>query len=88
MGEDEWQRHRRIVAPKLNERIMKAVWDESLAQTEDMLAQVSKSTKLGEFGRSDTTLSDMKTITINVIGSVGYVDFFLLPYILRTRPRR
>ncbi|KAK6596006.1 cytochrome p450 [Botrytis cinerea] len=63
-GED-WQRHRRIVAPALNERIMKEVWNESLTQTQDMISTLSKSTMKNESSSTNVTFEGLRTITIN-----------------------
>ena len=60
------------MAPILNERIMSAVWDESRAQADEMLGEIERSLTSDALGESDSTFQDMKTITINVIGSVGF----------------
>lgn len=70
-GED-WQRHRRIVAPALNERIMKEVWNESLTQTQDMISTLSKSTMKNESSSTNVTFEGLRTITINVITFVCF----------------
>ena len=78
---DEWQRHRKIVAPVLNERIMAAVWDESISQTRTMLSSfTTKSSSTSS--PKDTTgtvpnatneiIEGVRTIAINVIGKTGY----------------
>jgi len=51
---------------------MTAVWDESTTQACDMLALIKNSSKAGKSPDFTSTPEDMKTITINVIGSVGF----------------
>ncbi|KAG9236761.1 cytochrome P450 [Amylocarpus encephaloides] len=65
---DEWKRHRRIIAPTLNERIMAAVWDESAEQAKDMIQLYTSSPSK----TTHQTFSGLKTITINVIGSICF----------------
>ncbi|KAF7506030.1 hypothetical protein GJ744_012277 [Endocarpon pusillum] len=68
---DEWQRHRKIVAPVLNERIMAAVWDESRNQARQMMDAF---TNKGEKERAETNvaLEGLKTLAINVMVTVAY----------------
>jgi len=51
---------------------MAAVWDESSTQGHDMIAQVNENSPVDKPGFSNSTFQDMKNITINVIGSVGF----------------
>jgi len=51
---------------------MTAVWDESTAQACDMLALIKNAAKAGKSSNYTSTPEDMKTITINVIGFVGF----------------
>ncbi|QSZ28553.1 hypothetical protein DSL72_003051 [Monilinia vaccinii-corymbosi] len=69
---EDWQRHRRIVAPALNERVMDAVWNESLTQTRDMLSAISNSSKDNRTGSGNVVFEGLRTITINVIGFVNF----------------
>lgn len=64
---EEWQRHRRLVAPAVNERIMNAIWNEATQQTEDMLSVLLKT-------RNETNLleSGFRTITVNVVSKIAY----------------
>lgn len=67
---DDWRRHRRVVAPSLNERIMNAVWDESAVQASDMLDEHRQLKDEPEGAQNVVEL--MKKITINVIGFIGF----------------
>jgi len=77
---DDWQRHRKIVAPLLNERISKTVWEESSRQANDMLksftaarsanGQIDSSKRRS--GDTDATIPGVRSIAINVLGSVAY----------------
>ncbi|KAG4030675.1 hypothetical protein MFRU_011g01330 [Monilinia fructicola] len=69
---ENWQRHRRIVAPALNERVMDAVWKESLTQTRDMLSALSDSSKDTQTGSGNVIFEGLRTITINVIGFINF----------------
>ncbi|KAF7869848.1 hypothetical protein EAF04_004632 [Stromatinia cepivora] len=69
---EDWQRHRRIVAPALNERITKEVWNESLTQTQDMISALSKPSMSNELSSKNVTFEGLRTITINVIGFVCF----------------
>ncbi|KAF2398204.1 cytochrome P450 [Trichodelitschia bisporula] len=63
-----WSRHRRIVAPALNERISAAVWAESRSQADHMLAYSLAQPK----GHNPTPLSGLRSIAFNVLGNIGY----------------
>ncbi|KAM3417235.1 hypothetical protein BST61_g5494 [Cercospora zeina] len=67
---DDWHRQRRVVAGTITERISKAVWQESVAQTESMIEEVFG----GSVERQAATkrmFDHMKKITINVLSGVG-----------------
>ncbi|KAK0706119.1 cytochrome P450 [Lasiosphaeria miniovina] len=65
---EQWQRQRRIVAPSLNERISKLVWDESSLQARQMasymLAQPGGESRDGADG--------VRAIATHVLGAVAY----------------
>ncbi|ESZ97706.1 cytochrome P450 [Sclerotinia borealis F-4128] len=69
---ENWQRHRRIVAPALNERVMNAVWNESLTQTQDMLSALSNPSTIHGSRSTNATFEGLRTITINVIGFICF----------------
>jgi cytochrome P450 len=78
---DEWRRHRKIVAPVLNERIMREVWQESSVQAREMLDVLAGSSTSTEHhasrprpreGETNGAIEGLRTIAINVIGSIGY----------------
>ncbi|PWY78185.1 cytochrome P450 monooxygenase [Aspergillus heteromorphus CBS 117.55] len=81
-GED-WQRQRRIIAPNLNENIMRTVWGESVRQAGEMgdfLTRGSggisdddeKKEKKKKNEGSNDTLTGLRTLAINVLGQAGY----------------
>lgn len=65
-GED-WSRMRRIVAPVINERVSKSVFEESVKQTEGLLREV----ELGSGGQTNRLFDMMKKITVNVLSGAG-----------------
>lgn len=66
-----WSRHRKVVASVINERISKATWDESITQTEGMIAEIFS--KDGDTHSAETNqLPNMlKKITIHVLSGAG-----------------
>ncbi|KEF51793.1 uncharacterized protein A1O9_12130 [Exophiala aquamarina CBS 119918] len=66
-GED-WARQRKLIAPNINEKISKLVFGESVSQARQMLSSYMGEVK----GVTDETLQGMKTIAINVLGTVGF----------------
>ena len=67
---EHWSRQRKVVASVINERISKSVFDESVRQTEGLLADV--------FDRADGATTEtnqlfnmMKKITIHVLSGAG-----------------
>jgi len=68
VDQDEWKRHKRVSAPAVNERIMGAVWEVSSTQAREMMAEIEKP----RAAETNTTFDSMKTISINVIGSVSF----------------
>lgn len=64
-GED-WARQRKVVASVINERVSKAVWRESLIQTEGLLKEAE-----GGGGETNRLFDGMKKITINVLSGAG-----------------
>lgn len=68
-----------MIAPVLNERIMSAVWQESLAQAREMLHTFTERRSQKELlsygdGETNRLVEGVRTIAINVIASVGYGD--------------
>ncbi|PIA91796.1 hypothetical protein CB0940_09194 [Cercospora beticola] len=71
---DDWHRQRRVVAGTITERISKAVWQESVVQTESMIEEVFGGTGESTVGKKAETkrmFDYMKKITINVLSGVG-----------------
>lgn len=71
---DDWHRQRRVVAGTITERISKAVWQESVVQTESMIEEVFGGTGQSSVGKKAETkrmFDYMKKITINVLSGVG-----------------
>lgn len=56
------------IAPNINEKISKLVFGESVSQARQMLSSYMDEVK----GVTDETLQGMKTIAINVLGTVGF----------------
>jgi cytochrome P450 len=56
----------------LNERIMGKIWEDASKQTHDMVGQMERLISASKTGAYNRTFEDMKTITINVIASVGF----------------
>lgn len=69
---DEWPRHRRIVAPTLNENIMSEVWNSSLTQARDMVSTLSEPSTNNQSSSDNVTFDGLRTIAINVITSVCF----------------
>ncbi len=65
---DDWQRHRKLVAPNLNERISGLVWTESCHQAREMLDYYMNRLN----GETDKTLEGLRLIAMHVLGSAGY----------------
>ncbi|KIW01468.1 uncharacterized protein PV09_07225 [Verruconis gallopava] len=63
-GED-WQRQRRVIAPNLNERISKSVWDESCHQAAKMSDYLVRNS-------GNKTIDGLRNIAINVLGRSSY----------------
>lgn len=71
---DAWQRHRRFVAPPLNERNNSLVWRESLLQAEGMLSSwISKTNS--EDGVKDTVSDSMK-LSMHVLQAAGFGKYY------------
>ncbi|KAF2208629.1 hypothetical protein CERZMDRAFT_48985 [Cercospora zeae-maydis SCOH1-5] len=67
---DDWHRQRRVVAGTITEKISKAVWQESVVQTESMIEEVFRGG--AEKQAATKRMFDyMKKITINVLSGVG-----------------
>ncbi|XMA16215.1 hypothetical protein WAI453_009006 [Rhynchosporium graminicola] len=59
----DWQRHRRITASPFNERCFKLVWDESIRQTQQLMAYWSEN---GAAGSKNTT-EDLTEVALNIL---------------------
>ncbi|OJJ42355.1 hypothetical protein ASPZODRAFT_105425, partial [Penicilliopsis zonata CBS 506.65] len=62
---ETWQRHRKIIAPHLNETVMETVWKETRQQADAMVQYLT------EHPESET-LNGLRSIAINVLGETGY----------------
>lgn len=67
---DHWSRQRKIVAPVINERISRSVFDESIRQTESLLADVFDRAD-GATAETNQLFTMMKKITIHVLSGAG-----------------
>jgi cytochrome P450 len=67
----EWKKHRKVIAPGLNEKNNALVFQESIAQTQGMLKRWT-----GLDGRGNVTLTDVPTdsmrVTLHIITKVGF----------------
>lgn len=67
-----WQRHRKVVASVINERISKAVWDESIKQARGILEEVyQKSGQDGNFAETNSMPDSLRKLTIHVLSGAG-----------------
>ena len=64
----DWPRHRKVVAAPFNESIMKFVWEESLSQTDDMLAYWTKDVA----SYVPSISKDTRTLSLNVLAATGF----------------
>lgn len=69
---EAWQRQRRVIAPIINERISKSVWDESVEQASEMAASYAHSSDKEVGGQTDDTIEGLRRIAINVLAAVAY----------------
>jgi cytochrome P450 len=65
---EAWSRQRRLIAPMLNERIMKTVWSESQQQSNDMMAHFLQK----DGGSTSGTVTGLRTIAFNILSTIGY----------------
>ncbi|KYG41897.1 hypothetical protein M433DRAFT_7589 [Acidomyces richmondensis BFW] len=69
---DRWARQRKIIATVINERISKAVFNESVRQTEGLLNEVFRSSTQSDVaGESNKVFDMIKKITIHVLSGAG-----------------
>ncbi|KAJ4303635.1 hypothetical protein N0V90_002536 [Kalmusia sp. IMI 367209] len=66
-GED-WARHRKITAPCFNERVSRFVWDESVRQSNAMLAQWLSQPG----GKISNMVDDTRVIALHVLYAAGF----------------
>jgi cytochrome P450 len=69
-NDDVWAKQRKVVAGVINERISRAVWEESLRQTEGLLGEVYERAD-GRVVETNALFDMMKKITIHVLSGVG-----------------
>lgn len=65
---ESWSRQRKLIAPNINEKISKTVFQESCRQTREMMDHYANTSE----GVTDDTLNGLKTIAINVLATAGY----------------
>ncbi|EMC93909.1 hypothetical protein BAUCODRAFT_75410 [Baudoinia panamericana UAMH 10762] len=69
---DRWARQRKVVASVINERISKAVFDESVRQTEGLMDEVYRSSSdTSDCAETNKLFDMMKKITIHVLSGAG-----------------
>ena len=66
---DEWARQRKVVASVINERVSKAVFEESVRHTKGLLKEVLDDNQ--EAGETRRMFDMMKKITVNVLSGAG-----------------
>ncbi|KAJ5108016.1 cytochrome P450 [Penicillium angulare] len=66
--QDNWARHRKVVATPFNESAMSFVWDESIKQSEQM---VKTWTSPGH-GHIKSAAQDTRTVSLNVLAATGF----------------
>ncbi|CAJ2509377.1 Uu.00g144030.m01.CDS01 [Anthostomella pinea] len=67
---DHWARQRRIVASAINERISKAVFNESVKQTDELLSVVYRGAK-DKAAETNGIFDMIKKVTIHVLNGAG-----------------
>jgi cytochrome P450 len=67
---EEWAKQRKVVAGVINERISRAVWEESCRQTEGLLGEVYDRAD-GKVAETNRLFDMMKKITIHVLSGAG-----------------
>ena len=68
-----------MIAPLLNERTSKKVWDESQKLVDSMVGTLQSSAKVdtkAQAFETDAAINGVRGIAINVLGAVGYGDDF------------
>ncbi|KAH8900363.1 cytochrome P450, partial [Thozetella sp. PMI_491] len=65
---EAWARQRRLVAPKLNERISEVVWKDSTSLADQMAEYMLRQPD----SSSRNAISSLRSIAINILGHVGY----------------
>ncbi|KAK3696343.1 hypothetical protein LTR37_018008 [Vermiconidia calcicola] len=68
---DKWTRHRKVVASVLNERISKAVFNESVRQTQGLLGEVAAKADPSGTTETNKMFDWAKKITIHVLSGAG-----------------
>nr|XP_003188854.1 cytochrome P450 monooxygenase [Aspergillus niger CBS 513.88] len=82
----EWSHHRRYTATTFHEKNNALVWEESIQQTQDMIAQWAEASPLDSTRGSgftvESTRDDIHKLTLNVLSGAGFgvkAPFKLLP---------
>ncbi|KAF2100319.1 cytochrome P450 [Rhizodiscina lignyota] len=69
---ESWARQRKIVASVINERISKAVFDEGIRQTQQMVEEIYEQAAPGQVSVESNQLFDsLKKITIHILSGAG-----------------
>lgn len=68
---EHWARQREVVAGVINERISKAVWNESVRQTQGLLHQVQSRADKNGVAETNQLFEWAKKITIHVLSGAG-----------------
>lgn len=69
---DRWARQRKVVASVINERISKAVFTESIRQTDGLLGDLHRNaSRGGDVAESNKVFDMIKKITIHVLSGAG-----------------
>ncbi|EUC48136.1 hypothetical protein COCMIDRAFT_88103 [Bipolaris oryzae ATCC 44560] len=69
---DSWSRHRRIVAPALNERISPHVWTEAAEQASSLADVLLSSNSTPSAQESVNTLHSLHKVALNVLVRIAY----------------
>ena len=68
---DQWARQRKIVATVINERVSKAVFNESVTQTQGLLEELSAKQRPDGAAETNQLFNMVKKVAINVLSAAG-----------------
>jgi cytochrome P450 len=74
-----WARQRKIVASAINERVSKAVFNESVRQTQGMLQQIQSMSDGQGVTETNQCFTWVKKIAIHVLGGAGSTCYSQCP---------